>query len=205
MGNESSDRTWVLPEEPIPVRLMATIWADADGLHDDLAAPADLDAWLGSVGVQLNGVGATQEESLRARALRDSVRKLAAHVTGDQRPGAASPVTTVDDAARTVNAAASWRPIAQLRLDDARLVLGADAAASSVVAGLADVACEAQQLLSGDPSQLRACHAPGCVLYFTKTHPRREWCSVTCGNRARAARHYQLVRSARGAREHTER
>ncbi|MGO4785201.1 CGNR zinc finger domain-containing protein [Cryobacterium sp. W22_MBD10_FK3] len=184
---------------------MATIWADADGLHDDLSAPADLDAWLGSAGVELNGVGATQEEFLRARALRDSVRKLAAHVTGDQRPGAASPVATVDDAARTVNAAASRRPIAQLRLDDARLVLGADSAASSVVAGLADAACEAQQLLSEEPSRLRACHAPGCVLYFTKTHPRREWCSVTCGNRARAARHYQSVRSARGAREHTER
>ncbi|HEY0690395.1 MAG TPA: CGNR zinc finger domain-containing protein [Kribbella sp.] len=23
-----------------------------------------------------------------------------------------------------------------------------------------------------------------------KDHPRREWCSTTCGNRARAARHY---------------
>ena len=33
-------------------------------------------------------------------------------------------------------------------------------------------------------------HAPGCVLYFIKDHPRREWCSTACGNRARAARHY---------------
>lgn len=184
---------------------MATIWADTDGLHDDLAAPTDLDAWLDAVGVNLKGVAATQEEFLTARTLRDSVRKLAAHVTGDRRPAAASPVASVESAAHIVNAAASRRPIAHLRLNDARLVLGAESEASPVVAGLADVACEAQQLLSRDPSQLRACHAPGCVLYFTKTHPRREWCSVTCGNRARAARHYQSVRSARGAQEQTDR
>lgn len=202
MGNDRSDRNWVLPDEPTPVRLMATIWADTDGLHDDFAAPSDLDAWLDAVGVDLKGVATTQEEFLSARTLRDSLRKLAAHVTDDRRPAAASPVASVQDAARTVNAAASRRPIAGLRLNDARLVLGADSVESPVLAGLADVAGEAQQLLSRDPSQLRACHAPGCVLYFTKTHPRREWCSVACGNRARAARHYQSVRSARGAHEH---
>jgi predicted RNA-binding Zn ribbon-like protein len=50
-------------------------------------------------------------------------------------------------------------------------------------------------LLGGeDAARLRACYAPGCVLYFIKTHPRREWCSVACGNRVRAARHYQRVR-----------
>ncbi|HEY3005705.1 MAG TPA: CGNR zinc finger domain-containing protein [Kribbellaceae bacterium] len=36
----------------------------------------------------------------------------------------------------------------------------------------------------------RACYAPGRVLYFVTGHPRREWCSTACGNRARAARHY---------------
>ena len=36
----------------------------------------------------------------------------------------------------------------------------------------------------------RATHAPGCVLYFVQDHPRREWCSTACGNRARVARHY---------------
>ena len=40
---------------------------------------------------------------------------------------------------------------------------------------------------TGDVPAVRACYAPGCVLYFMKTHPRREWCSVACGNRVRAA------------------
>ena len=43
-------------------------------------------------------------------------------------------------------------------------------------------------------SRLRACQAPGCILFFEKTHPRREWCSPACGNRVRVARH---ARSAR--------
>ena len=64
--------------------------------------------------------------------------------------------------------------------------------------GLAQVAGEAVGLLGGeDTVRLRACRAPGCVLYFIKAHPRREWCSVACGNRVRAARHYQRVRDQR--------
>ena len=65
--------------------------------------------------------------------------------------------------------------------------------------GLAQVADQSVGLLAGqDAARLRACYAPGCVLYFVKTHPRREWCSVACGNRVRAARHYQRARDRRG-------
>src|SRR6266851_2221676 len=119
-------RSWVLPDEPAPVRLMSTIWPGADGIHDDLAGPADLDAWLNAVGIDRHGARATEDELRSAIRLRDAVRRLADR--GDQ---------------------------------------------------------------------LRACHAPGCVLYFVKSHPRREWCSVACGNRARAARHYDKIREGR--------
>jgi predicted RNA-binding Zn ribbon-like protein len=64
-----------------------------------------------------------------------------------------------------------------------------------VTTALAQVAEQAVALLGGaDATRLRACYAPGCVLYFVKTHPRRAWCSVACGNRVRAARHYQRAR-----------
>ncbi|WP_329255546.1 CGNR zinc finger domain-containing protein [Streptomyces sp. NBC_01478] len=43
---------------------------------------------------------------------------------------------------------------------------------------------------------LRACSAPRCVRYFVKSHGRQEWCKPSCGNRARAARHYQRHRTA---------
>ncbi len=46
-------------------------------------------------------------------------------------------------------------------------------------------------LASPDRDRLRACHAPRCVRYFLKDHPRQEWCKPSCGNRARVARHHQ--------------
>ncbi|MET9049418.1 CGNR zinc finger domain-containing protein, partial [Streptomyces sp. NPDC004362] len=33
--------------------------------------------------------------------------------------------------------------------------------------------------------------APNCLLFFVKNHARREWCSPTCGNRMRVARHHR--------------
>ncbi|HVT68684.1 MAG TPA: CGNR zinc finger domain-containing protein, partial [Trebonia sp.] len=129
-----------------------------------------------------------------------AARRLAALVTGDDRPAAASPMTDVETAIGTVNAVAGELPPARLKLSGGSLGLAAGDAASPVAAGLARVAVETQHLLAENGGLLRACHAPGCVLYFLKTHPRREWCSVACGNRARAARHYQSVRSARPAR-----
>jgi predicted RNA-binding Zn ribbon-like protein len=192
---EPPDRDWVLPDEPLPVRLMSTIWADVDGPHDDLRAPADLDGWLDAVGVDRAGAHATEGELATARALRDAARVLAAHVTGDDRPGAAADRADVDAALNRVNVTAAELPAPRLALRDGRLERGVPGGPSPVRTGLAQVAAQAVALLGGeDAGRLRACYAPGCVLYFVKTHPRREWCSVACGNRVRAARHYQRTR-----------
>jgi predicted RNA-binding Zn ribbon-like protein len=50
-------------------------------------------------------------------------------------------------------------------------------------------------LTGPDRRRLRACHAPRCVRYFLKEHPRQEWCKPSCGNRARVARHHERHRS----------
>lgn len=58
-----------------------------------------------------------------------------------------------------------------------------------LVAALARAAID---FLSGPQrTQLRSCTAPRCVRYFVKSHGRQEWCKPSCGNRARAARHYR--------------
>ena len=191
----TAERAWVLPDEPLPVRLMSTIWADTDGRHDDLRAAADVDAWLDAVGVDRAGAAASDGELATARALRDAVRLLAAYVTADDRPGAAGPAEQVEAALGLVNATAAELPAPRLALRDGRLEVTAPAAASPVTTALARVAEQSVALLGGpDAARLRACHAPGCVLYFVKKHPRRAWCSVACGNRVRAARHYQRAR-----------
>jgi predicted RNA-binding Zn ribbon-like protein len=192
-------RAWILSDEPLPVRLMSTIWADPDGTHDDLRTTADVGEWLDAVGVDRAGAHATEGELATARALRDAVRRLAAYVTEDDRPAAAASQTDVAAAVRQLNVTAAELPARCLVLRDGRLEVGAPEGPSPVTTGLAQIAEQAVGLLGGeDAARLRACYAPGCVLYFIKTHPRREWCSVACGNRVRAARHYQRARDHKG-------
>jgi predicted RNA-binding Zn ribbon-like protein len=64
-------------------------------------------------------------------------------------------------------------------------------------AARAVIARSAMTLLAGPlRAELRACRAPGCVKFFVRDHPRREWCCDHCGNRARAARHYRRHRAS---------
>lgn len=48
-------------------------------------------------------------------------------------------------------------------------------------------------LAGPDRRRLRACHAPRCVRYFLKEHPRQEWCTP------RVARHHDRHKTVQGA------
>lgn len=179
------------------MRLMNTIWADTRGVHDELTDPATLRDWLVAVTdydqAELDETG--DSELTEAVRLRDSLRRLAAYTTGDARPTAQSPVTDLDEAIAAVNTVIADRPQTQLAVSNGQLHTISPPRTSPARSALAELGHEAVELLAGPkPVNLRACNAPGCVLYFVKTHPRREWCSQACGNRVRAARHYKRVR-----------
>jgi predicted RNA-binding Zn ribbon-like protein len=178
---------------------MSTIRCDTEGIHDDFAGPADLDDWLDAVGIDRHRAKATGNELHSAIRLRDAVRRLAAHATRDDRPFAASAIADLDEAVTVLNEHAAQLPPPRIATRASGLRRAEEAPASRVTTGLADIAQQAVALLADHGDKLRACHAPGCVLYFVKSHPRREWCSVTCGNRARAARHYGKIREGRAA------
>jgi len=198
--------------EPLPVELMNTIWADRDGVHDALGETAGAEAWLRAVAPRIGlpaapdpaapgALAAADLDRLTRRllVLRDALRRLAAEATGDPRPAAASATRELDAAVATVNQAAGavprWSALAWTPGEaPSRLARTSGRAADAAVSAIAE---EAIGLFSRDDRlQLRACLAPGCVLYFLKDHPRREWCSPACGNRARAARHYQRHRGS---------
>jgi predicted RNA-binding Zn ribbon-like protein len=195
MMSGAETRAWILPSEPVPVRLMNTIWADASGPQDDLTTTADVGDWLLATGVSDRITRPSRHELERARLLRDALRRLAAFVTNDTRHAARSPLADLDEAIAAVNALAADAPTNLLALHQGQLTVAGDRAVSPATLALAAVATDAVHLLTGpNATQLRACQAPGCVLYFVKSHPRREWCSEACGNRVRAARHYQRSR-----------
>jgi predicted RNA-binding Zn ribbon-like protein len=180
---------FVLPAEPLPIQLMNTIWADRGVVQDALTSPGELRAWLRVVCPHDTARGADLE---RFRGLRDALRRLAALVTADDRPAAASATTDAKRAVADVNAAAALAPTwPKLVLRDGMLDQTVAGSGPPGDRRLTAIAREAVELFAGaGRPELRACRAPGCVLYFLHDHPRREWCSSACGNRARVARHY---------------
>ncbi|MEV5753131.1 ABATE domain-containing protein [Actinoallomurus sp. NPDC052308] len=193
--------------EPLPIELMNTVWGDRGGVHDALDGPAGAEAWLRAVLPRIEPMTASDLDALskedldhlarRLLGLRDALRRLAAEATGDPRPAAAAPIRELGAAVAVVNEAAravprwsalTWTPGEA----PGRLTHADGRAADAAVSAIAEEAVD----LFGRPDRLRlrACLAPGCVLYFRKDHPRREWCSAACGNRARAARHYRRHR-----------
>jgi predicted RNA-binding Zn ribbon-like protein len=194
------------PDEPTPVLLMNTIWADRAGVHDALTTPSELSAWLKAVGHRLFSGGDRAAATIRAidvdefRRLRVALRRLAAELTHDTRPRALASIEDQDPewAASLLNTVSAAAPSARTMQWPERVAqLSPPAGVRPPVAALAAIAGTAVGLFAGpDSPRLRACQAPGCVLYFVKDHPRREWCSTACGNRARAARHYRRHRGA---------
>lgn len=191
MPDEIAD---LVPSEPLPVRLMNTVWADRHGAHDDLTSVEQLRQWFGRTG--LAGAAELGAEDLAAfRRLRAALRRIAAHVTADDRPAATAGAADLADAVADLNTDTTACAPA-LVLDGGEPVLRWCAAPRAADRSRSELALEAARLLTAEPAALlRACHGPGCVLYFVKDHPRREWCSAGCGNRARVARHYDRHRA----------
>ena len=182
-----------LRDEPIAIELHNTVYAAGGAILDGLANPASVEAWLEGLAQRLPDGGDRSERWPTAQelvALRDSVRvALHAVVAGAAQDAAALDVINRASAGAPRSPIAAWRP-------DADPVAATDyhgASRADVVIGA--LAADAIDLLTGPRrGDLRACGAPGCVLMFLKDHPRREWCSNACGNRARQARHYERVR-----------
>lgn len=176
--------------EPLPLELANTIHAKG-GHQDSLCTVEQLASWLRTVRPRLRTplteddlLGVTDEQLALARDLRASVRELA-EATGVPSAG------TLDRLNRVVRAGPRWQ---ELRWDGGPHT-ETGSSAPLVTAAISAVAETAVELFSGPQrTDILQCDAPGCVLYFLKTHPRREWCSTSCGNRVRAARHYERAR-----------
>lgn len=177
-----------LRDEPVAVELHNTLFAVAGQPVDGLADPGAARAWLAGIDGRLPSGGAgggprpddlvALREVVREalRAVADGTSPSRSSIEAINRHSTRAPQTTV----------ARWRrggpPVSEIdfgRASRADVVLSA-------------LAADAIDLLTGPRALgLRACGAPGCVLIFLKDHPRREWCSSACGNRARQARHYR--------------
>jgi predicted RNA-binding Zn ribbon-like protein len=173
--------------EPLPIELHNTLYADRGRVADGLADASGLRAWLTALGDRLP-VAARSVDAGRLDdfvALRAAVRE-ALHAAQDGR--------AIPDGSRAaLNRTSARNPQSLQLIRSTREIRHHGATPTDVVLGV--IAAATIALVSGQRNgDLRACGAPGCVLMFVKDHPRREWCSTACGNRARQARHYARTR-----------
>jgi predicted RNA-binding Zn ribbon-like protein len=169
------------------------VYAAAGEAHDGLADTAGLRAWLAAVADRLPPVRWGSRPPLEdVQILRAAVREL----LHSAARGQAVPNEALATINRFASLAPSWDSLEMAGRDWDLKRHYATAEAGDLL--LAVMAASAISLLgSPERARLRECGAPGCVLMFLKDHPRREWCSGACGNRARQARHYQRRRQSR--------
>jgi predicted RNA-binding Zn ribbon-like protein len=156
-----------------------------DQTVDLLATPGDAARWLIDRGLAPAGSVLHEVCAGRLRALREQIRDLFAASVHAAEPPA--------EALAAINSAITRVPTAApLRWDPARGLFRAtphptdqvvDHALGVLAADVADL------LTSADAARLTACDSRPCMRYLLRSG-RRHWCSVRCGDRARAARAY---------------
>ncbi|WP_079001504.1 CGNR zinc finger domain-containing protein [Streptomyces sp. AS58] len=171
------------------------------GVADDLTDPAALTAWVRARPAAVPSAADFTADAVTLAAVRDlrvAVRALFARAVHPAAPSSADAgrLPPAAEALARLNSAAARTPsVPVLTWDD-----GAEPRARRQPVGREEelVAVLAQAVIAflagPDRPRLRACHAPRCVRYFLKEHPRQEWCEPSCGNRARVARHHERHR-----------
>ncbi|MFC8128307.1 CGNR zinc finger domain-containing protein [Streptomyces sp. NPDC057302] len=196
-------------ERWLALELASTIRHDGDGgVTDDLATAEEVTRWIraqdGLLPAHVRALELTADQDLGREIieLRSAVRALFARAV---RPAPPSPADArhlmpADQALAHLNTIAARELVApqldwpQDQAPAARLLTAQDDPHIGLLASLARATVD---FLSGPQrEQLRACTAPRCVRYFVKSHGRQEWCKTSCGNRARAARHYRRHHTA---------
>ncbi|MEV0895465.1 ABATE domain-containing protein [Actinoplanes sp. NPDC049802] len=152
---------------------------------DLLGTPEEASRWL--IERDLAPAAAALHEVCagRLRALRERIRELfAATIQGAEPPATA--LAAVNTALTRVPTAAElrWDPAGGLRR------VAPHPTDQAVDHALGVLAADAADLLTGpDAGRLTACDSSPCIRYLLRSG-RRHWCSVRCGDRARAARAY---------------
>jgi predicted RNA-binding Zn ribbon-like protein len=175
--------------EPLAVEFANTIYPYRrvlqDALHDRSAA---VDWLLARSQAFLPALEAVDAHGLRDRdlerlvRLRDAVRAaLGAVVAGEDIPAAARV---------EINTASALSPRWPVLDCGSSIEVVCGTGRDPRVEAVASIAQSAVHVLGGPMrAQVHICPAPGCSLFFVKTHPRRTWCTPACGNRNRVARH----------------
>ncbi len=157
----------------------------APGAPDLLADRAGVASFVRVERGRVPGVDVVAERPEDVIHVRDVVRHLFAARTRGEVPHAAH--------VALVNAWSASAPTYTVLTTDG--VEHVDGGESGWASWRGAVARSAIELVGETDSGLRICDAPGCGMFYVRSHRRQEWCSPACGNRARVARHAARIRA----------
>lgn len=188
-----TDPATPLQGEPLALELVNTTFVEGGTRGhqvDVLREPHQLDQWLTShreafspeLREPLTRLRTTPDQVGAFRRLRQALRECLQAITAGQTP-AAPALAVINETARE---AAHWLEATPA---DPVTVSRRWATQDWIRIAAGEIATTGCELMGPLREQLRACPALGCILFFVKTHPRREWCTPACGNRVRVARH----------------
>lgn len=175
--------------EPLAVDLANTVMVVRDGEEIDLLADREeLRRWLDAERDRLGDCAFAITRKDQLLALRDAMRRVFIAAAHHDRPSR--------DAVDHINTASAAVPVApQLTVDGTALTLTEQVERGEAMAELLGRLARSAIIVLTDPElgPLQVCNAPSCGMFYLGT---RRWCCAACGNRARAARHYQRARTA---------
>jgi predicted RNA-binding Zn ribbon-like protein len=161
-----------------------TLLSGPSGNIDLIRQPDAAAAWLSEHALPIIGP-VRPDDAVRLVELRTAIRDILTALPDQRTPN--------PEAVNKINTSAAAAPGAvQLTWSYCPQQTWTPTNSTTLSATLALFATDAIELVSGPRAQqLRRCEAHGCIRIFLREHARRRWCSDTCGDRVRSARHYQ--------------
>lgn len=163
--------------EPLALDLLNTRWMSADGPQDLLADVEGLQCWL-----LTNGLDDRCDADEKTREALVSAREA---VLQALQSGSVDGVNEVLEHGRIRRTLTASGPAQAAEVSQPEWLAGWLAADDLL------------RLLGESPERIKQCAHPHCILWFhdTSKNGARRWHSMaTCGNRAKAARHYAAKR-----------
>ena len=176
--------------EPVSMDLLNTLWVESGRQYDLLDTADGLQTWLAGQPAIGPAAAASVTDAARRRLvdLRETLRTVVkARLGGRVNEEAQGQLNALLARGRLVRRLGPAGPELTPEVDDP----------ADLIAWLA--ADDYLRLLEQDPTRIRACAHPDCVLHFydISRKANRRWCSMAgCGNRAKAARHYARSKGA---------
>jgi predicted RNA-binding Zn ribbon-like protein len=169
-----------------------------DGKQIDLLTnPEALYDWFKATNMPLTEIP-DDNSFARAVTLRDAIKNiLVTYNSGTVNLGTVSSGTIPKpDAISRINDHISFKNPTELQMsNDGGFQFSSLPDVWELETALAEIASEVSELLVNTPkTALKVCAAHNCILHFKDVSKakRRRWCRMeTCGNRAKAAAHYQ--------------